>query len=758
MRIKKYNNYLVQSLLESILISSREFKQLLHDIPSDNKIADALFSIIDDNVDIKTTYNYIDQTDKNDEISFIPDNQFQRFKEKGDDIASKTKNKAKIGRMVRQILKDNGYNFSESDIEKFVNQFKSTWNVKHGVGRKIEVAKGDDIIYWYNEKNYFKGEGTLGNSCMRYEHKANFMRIYADNPDKISMITLRQDDKLLARALVWKLDDGRIYLDRIYAIQDSDFDFVYNWALQNIGGDNPSNMPSHYKGRVGAIKCSIDKAVEEEYPYADSMYYLFQELKDGQLTGKGYTSNEYNEYEPESYEGYLVRIIQNTDGGSSIQNYKYSDYSKKWILSADAVWASDVDSWVDEEITVHSSFSSERYLKDNCIYNEIVDDWFPKDDVVENEKYGLILPQMLKETVVAYTGKETDPLKIWFDMEENGSDVTKIIKELKNRGEVSIFRPDRSPLRVFYSTEFRVDDYDRDSQVNFLCYKLYRLVGEIPESLLFARFRYNSEWVTEIDAEIFGISVDKNIVSYVSAYDYMSRAENSIYNEIIKLIDKSNAPQNLKSQRIEIAEILHNYLMRENSEYRFNNTLATKIKDQDLLKFSIEIFNESYNSQDTYEYDGRNMSLKEYIDYVAKNSELGESLFETSEKAMSLVHKYFRLYVYLYSLKWDSYDASDILYRFIKEYNQEDFDDMRAEIRNRERNYDDNCFYLLRRITRAGLDYEIKRIITDKYNQVASDFEISISMFRSNFGQNIFDQLNRDMSPERINQLSGLVK
>lgn len=757
MRIKKYNNYLIQSLLESILVSSGEFKQLLSDIPSDNKIADALYNIIDYKTDIKTTYNYIDQTDKNDEISFIPDNQFQRFKEKGDDITSKTKNKAKIGRMVRQILKDNGYNFSESDIEKFVNQFKSTWNLKHGVGRKIEVVKGDDIIYWYNEENYFKSDGTLGNSCMRYDHKSEFMRIYADNPDKISMITLRQDDKLLARALVWKLDDGRIYLDRIYAIHDSDFDFVYNWALQNIGGDNPSSMPSHYKGRSGTIKCSIGKAVEDQYPYADSMYYLYQEIVDGELTGKGYTSNDFDENDPDSYEGYLVRIMQNTDGGSSIQNCKYSDYSKKWIPSSRATWASDVDSWVDQEITVLCDFSGERYLKDNCVYNEIVKDWFPKEDVVEDPKYGLILPQMLKETVVGYTGKETDPLKIWFDIDENGSDVTKIIKELRNRGEVSIFRPESSPLRVFYSTDFKVDDYARDTQVNFLSYKLYRLVGEIPESLIFARFRYNYEWVTEIDAEVFDIKVDKDSVSYVSAIDYMNRASDSIYSEIIDLIDKSNAPQNLKSQRIEIAKISHDYLMREDGEYKFNNTLASKVKDQDLLRFSIEIFSEAYNSKETFEYDNRDMNLKDYIDSTAK-SELGDFLYENSEKVMALVYKYFKVYIYLYSLKWDSYDASDVLWRFIKEYNQEDFDVMRAEIVSGNRSYDDNCFYLLRRITGSRLDYEIKSVISNKYDQISSDLELNRSMFRNNFGPKIFEQLNRDLTAQRVKQLSELIK
>jgi hypothetical protein len=67
---------------------------------------------------------------------------------------------------------------------------------------------------------------------MRYGQKNNFMKLYADNPDKISMVVLLHDNKLAGRALIWKLDDGSTYLDRIYYQFDSDINLIYEWVTE----------------------------------------------------------------------------------------------------------------------------------------------------------------------------------------------------------------------------------------------------------------------------------------------------------------------------------------------------------------------------------------------------------------------------------------------------------------------------------------------------------------------------------------------
>jgi hypothetical protein len=158
---KRFSDFLMYQLLESILVTDKEFKDTIEEIDSEDHIADVLFGIIDSNKDIKTNYNYLSLSpDKNDEIRFLPDTQYQRFLKAGDDLESKTKSTVLIGRMTRQILKDAGQNFTDSDIEKFVNSFKSVWDKKHAP-KVLKIVKGEEILKWYNEENYESNKGTL---------------------------------------------------------------------------------------------------------------------------------------------------------------------------------------------------------------------------------------------------------------------------------------------------------------------------------------------------------------------------------------------------------------------------------------------------------------------------------------------------------------------------------------------------------------------------------------------------------------------
>jgi hypothetical protein len=686
-------------------------------MPSDNKIADEIYNIIDYKKDIKTKYNYIDQSDKNDEISFIPDNQYLRFIEKGENLESKTKSKAKIGRMIRQILKDNGYSFTESDIETFVNQFKAIWDMKHGVGREIEIVKGDDIIYWYNESNYFKNSGTLGNSCMRHAKRSEFLRIYADNPDKISMIILKQFDKLIARALFWELDDGRIYLDRIYTIQDSDFDFVYNWALKNIGNDNPNNMPSHYKGNSSVMRCSLKKAVENLYPYADTMCYLYQELdENGQLTGSGFVSNKYNKDDMDSYNGYLVRFIQDTKGGSDIKNYTWSDYLKKWIPKNKAVWAIDVDSWVNEELTVICNHLSERFLKSNCVYNDIVKDWIPKSKMENHETFGPILSGMVVDVIVAYTGDKIDPLDKWIDIKSYKSSVLKLVKGLKSE----TFTPDTSPIIIIgsFSNELKVIDYRGDNQVDFISYPMYQVVSPSQNSDLSSIFfQYNNKiWVTQLDAEVFDINVDKESTSWVCAFDYLENFKSSIFKRILNLINKSNAPQDLKSKRIKLAETIHNLQKEKSSRYVFINDVAEKIPDENYMEFYSEIFNKAFEeleSSSSWNYRGNTSNIIDFILSCAKG--LYSSIDTNSIEIMTII-KYFKLCMFFYSLCGSIFDSLLILKDFVKEYDQEDYQSLKSYING----YTDNGFYLIKQFLRYDAGDQIKSKVAEYIYEFAS--------------------------------------
>ena len=86
---------------------------------------------------------------------------------------------------------------------------------------KLQVVTGDKITYWYNHINYNTGGGPLNSSCMRGETAQPRVAFYAKHPDKIALCILLDDkNKLLARALIWRLDEpkGVVFMDRIYYV------------------------------------------------------------------------------------------------------------------------------------------------------------------------------------------------------------------------------------------------------------------------------------------------------------------------------------------------------------------------------------------------------------------------------------------------------------------------------------------------------------------------------------------------------------
>lgn len=742
-RIEKYSNFGIGNLiLESILVAEPEFKNVLKNMPADDGIADALWTIISDKVDVKTNYNYIGQGGINDEVSFIPDNQYQRFIDKGEDVGSKSKNKSKIGRMIRQIIKDNNLkkngssDFSDSDIESFVNKYKSTWDEMHGVGLEIEIVKGDDIIYWYNQNNYFEISGTLGNSCMRSASKSNYMRIYADNPDKISMQILKKEGKLASRALVWKLDDGRTYLDRIYVSRDSQYEQMYNWALRNFGGD-PEKMPAHYKGNSGVIKCTLKKTNQEYYPYADSMYFLFQELVDGETTGVGYTTNQYDSYaDKKLYEGYLISSIQDTGGGRSVQNCQWSEYLKKWIDRCVAVYARDIGSYVYPDMAEYCSALGEYYLKDNCVYSERAEGWIPKSKAIEHPKFGIILSSMLIDVVVGYTGKETDPINIWNDISDNGESVLQVEQDLKSGGELDHFSPERSPHIRRYLDKFRVVDWTGEDQISFTSYKAYSVKGDLEKYNY--RFFFSSgrdTYVTEIDAEVFGIDVDKNNVKWISVVDYRRLFRNSIYSQVIDMINKSSASQDIKSYRLSIANNIDGYLNQEYRDYKYLNILS-KEGGNDLLKIYCDKFTDLLEYLNKEQKWGRGRNFDSEFDRSVRQ------IFEPTSsetEVLEIGKKYFKLLLFIYSLCNDSYDSINYLKQMVESKQPKDYAILDSYIQR----LDTTGFSLMRHILRTTFDDTINsytsRYISDGYGLSGYEMDDFGSYFRSNVSNYIYD-------------------
>jgi hypothetical protein len=224
------------------------------------------------------------------------------------DVWVKNRQEIKIGRAVGALLKTaNIESFLQKDIETFVNLYKAAIDKLNDIFSFFEVVTGDDIVKWYNYKNYLERKGTMGASCMS-DVPGRWLEIYSANPKQVSLVILRsteRDDRIVGRALLWTLDDGKKFMDRIYTMKDSDVETFRDFAKENawyskcLNGSTPNGEAFGPKGREKLkLVVHLDKKDYGNYPYLDTLKYF--------TPGEGLLTNEHTT-------GSM--ILETTDGG-----------------------------------------------------------------------------------------------------------------------------------------------------------------------------------------------------------------------------------------------------------------------------------------------------------------------------------------------------------------------------------------------------------------------------------------------------------
>ncbi len=191
----------------------------------------------------------------------------------------------KVGRFIRSFLTASGYKFTDSELEKFVNSFTANIKMYKNMIDDITLVDGDDIKNWYNHRNYLNNKGQLGTSCMRYDESQEFLNIYSENKNKCKLAILRQDGKLIGRALIWTLDNGNLYMDRQYANADNITDIFKEYANRN----DMSYFNGYFRGEYDRepvillkeeqldnndISVTLDNFEFDTYPYCDTLRYM----------------------------------------------------------------------------------------------------------------------------------------------------------------------------------------------------------------------------------------------------------------------------------------------------------------------------------------------------------------------------------------------------------------------------------------------------------------------------------------------------
>ncbi len=422
--ISKYNNFILERALnESTLYVSPGVLKRLQGI--DSEISKDIISQLGQ--DIKPDATFLDESDKEGELTFITmknalkklsdlygpgfikeieqprDNAFsaidvsRMLKINEPDFWKQSRNPIKIGRLVRQIFPGK---YSDVDIEKFVNAFKGS---EEKISERFILVEGEEIEKYYWHENYKEMAGDLGRSCMAKKKK--LFNIYVQNPDVCRLLVLLENDKVIGRSLIWKLERNsgsnkiEYFMDRQYTILQSDVVKFTNYAKEKGWAYKTYNNHHSYSNITfnGEEKnCDMVVKVKIEdydtYPYMDTFKRF--DPKTGEL---------FNDMEKDGNEGQF--ILDDTDGDyTEITAGKWSNYYDDEIPEHDAVWSDAYNDWLyegrsvyieprpgrehvgwfpeDDEYIYYSEWEDEYIHTDDCVYSDDKDEYILKRNAV----------------------------------------------------------------------------------------------------------------------------------------------------------------------------------------------------------------------------------------------------------------------------------------------------------------------------------------------------------------------------------------
>lgn len=415
----KYVEFIVESVNDGRIIYSTRLRTLLRSVSDKSKdtfnVAGYLLRL-ENRIDYKDTFTLIDITDKNDTISMINISRINRAISHDPDILSfidsvspenrvdhiiahasygsnsipwidrlwkNQRTDVKIGRHVKRLIPklsqiSGTSKITDADIEVFVNLYKSSFDYEKGLKDRLEMVNGDLIKEWYSEGKYQSGGGSLNNSCMRYSKCQNYFDIYTKNPEVCNLLILKNESgKLIARSLIWKLTDGRTYMDRVYTVNDSDTNIFRDYATEK-------GWIYYNGGGLSKMEVQLKKEEYVKFPYMDTFYSYNKEV-----------NILVNDEIRESDDWY---ILQNTDGSYTAGGGVWSEYHNEYLNEEEAVWCDNINSYVyqDDAIwleyrqewagpsdgIIWSEYQQESYYRDDAIWSECMNSWLYMEDTI----------------------------------------------------------------------------------------------------------------------------------------------------------------------------------------------------------------------------------------------------------------------------------------------------------------------------------------------------------------------------------------
>ena len=144
-----------------------------------------------------------------------------------------------------------------------------------------------------------------GSSCMT-GNNSDYVAIYADNPDKVSLVQYR--NSINARALLWTANCGTRILDRIYPNDGQHIPALHKWAIDNnIIHRSYNSLPNGDHVRLSdSADYEVTLKHQGTFPYMDTFCWA------DEVDGNSMTVSN-------SKDGCFNIVLQDTAGGHSEQ-------------------------------------------------------------------------------------------------------------------------------------------------------------------------------------------------------------------------------------------------------------------------------------------------------------------------------------------------------------------------------------------------------------------------------------------------------
>jgi len=249
--------------MEENYLYKEDLRSLIKNI--DNPLSKKLLDKEDYGWELKKQYTFVDLADSTKLVKIVTEKHTQKMK---------------VGKFIKKLVGDT----KPHEVEDFVNKFKS--NQSKG---SFEIVKGDDIVKYYDSKNYtkkYEPSSSLYESCMNDLPKS-FFDIYTKN-DNISLLILKDDyDKVSGRAIIFSgVESSDGYKDFDYMVRPYTSHQYLENKFKNYAEENNIFFDGDFikDDKQTGLKVKLKHTEFSEYPYVD----VLQDMVNGHLCREDY--------------------------------------------------------------------------------------------------------------------------------------------------------------------------------------------------------------------------------------------------------------------------------------------------------------------------------------------------------------------------------------------------------------------------------------------------------------------------------------